>query len=124
MHHRTAIRPHRAAELDARAQAMRSAPTLPEAVLWRAINAGKLGVCFRRQVPLAGRYIADFLAPRARLIVEVDGAQHARRTRADARRDRALARLGYRTVRIPAQLVLSDLAAAVGYVREALSRGG
>jgi very-short-patch-repair endonuclease len=43
-----------------------------------------------------------------------------RRRAADASRDRKLARLGYRVVRLTAELVLSDLAAAVELVRAAL----
>jgi very-short-patch-repair endonuclease len=35
-------------------------------------------VCFRRQLPI-GNYIADFAAPAAKLVVEVDGAHYARR---------------------------------------------
>ena len=34
-----------------------------------------LGVQFYRQKPV-GNYIADFYAPAARLVVEVDGSQH------------------------------------------------
>ncbi len=113
----------RSAQLAARAAHMRHAPSWPEAVLWRELCGGRLGVRFQRQVPLGGRYIADFLAPAARLVVEVDGAQHARRAAADARRDRVLGRLGYRVLRLDAQLVLRDLPAAVALVREALSAG-
>ena len=86
----------RQALLAERAHAMRHAPTASEAALWRLISARKLGVSFRRQVPLAGRYIADFLAPSAHLVLEVDGDSHCGRTGPVARRDRALARLGYR----------------------------
>jgi very-short-patch-repair endonuclease len=75
---------------------------------------------FRRQVPVAGLFIADFLAPSIKLIVEVDGAIHARKQGPDARRDRKLQRAGFRIVRISAQLVLSDLPAAVALVRAAL----
>ena len=40
---------------------MRFAPTAPEAALWRALRGRQLGgVQFRRQVPLGGRFIADF----------------------------------------------------------------
>jgi very-short-patch-repair endonuclease len=70
-------------------------------------------------VPVGG-FIADFCAPAAKLIVEVDGEWHARRCAADARRDRKLARLGYRVVRVEAKLVLRDVAAAVARVRAAL----
>jgi hypothetical protein len=59
-------------------------------------------------VVIAG-FIADFVAPSARLIVEVDGGCHARRCSADARRDRCLRRAGYRVLRLPAELVLHNL---------------
>jgi very-short-patch-repair endonuclease len=77
----------------ARARYMRFEPTASEAALWRALSGKRLGVAFRRQVPI-GRYIVDFLAPSARLVVEVDGGYHARRATADARRDAALRRAG------------------------------
>ena len=67
------------------AHTMRQAPTESEARLWRALRSSQLGVAFRRQVPLLG-FIADFYAPSARLVVEVDGGYHARRVTADARR--------------------------------------
>jgi hypothetical protein len=59
---------------------------------------GRLGVTFRRQVPL-GPFIVDFLAPSARLVVEVDGGYHELRAKADARRTRWLERRGYRVLR-------------------------
>jgi len=73
---------------------MRQTPTDAEARLWRALCSSQLGVAFRRQVPLLG-FIADFYAPSARLIVEVDAGYHERRVSADERRDRKLARAGY-----------------------------
>ena len=94
--------------------------TPSELRLWSALNARKLGVQFRREVPLAGRYIVDFCAPSVRLVVEVDGECHAERGRADARRDAALNALGYRVVRIEAALVMRDLIAAVVFIRAAL----
>jgi len=114
------IHPQRASLLELRAHGMRKHPSVPEATLWRELSGSKLGVGFRRQVPLAGRYIADFVAPSRRLIVEVDGAQHNRQRIADARRDRVLARLGYRVLRIEAQLVMRNLLEAVELVRNAL----
>ncbi len=109
------------ARLELFARQHRSSLTSSEARLWSALNVGQLGVSFRRQVPVGGLYIADFLAPSIGLIVEVDGAYHARRQRADERRTFKLTRLGYRVVRVSAQLVLTDLAAAVALVRAALS---
>ena len=85
-------------------------------------SRGQTGVWFRRQVVVGGRYIADFVAARARLVVEVDGAYHARRRSADARRDRALARLGYRVLRLDAELVLKQPQEAVALIRAALAQ--
>jgi very-short-patch-repair endonuclease len=78
-------------------------------------------VGFRRHVPV-GRYIVDFLAPQIRLVVEVDGAYHARRTRRDRERDTWLRRQGYTVVRIGAEVVRREIAVAVGRVREAVDR--
>ena len=115
-----AINSKSAARLDLFARQHRNCLTESEARLWSALNAGQLGVCFRRQVPVGARFIADFCAPSIKLIVEVDGGYHSRRCAADASRDRKLARLGYRVVRLEAELVLRDLPAAVALVRAAL----
>jgi len=106
--------------LTARARLMRSSPTASERLLWSRISGRQLGVVFRRQVPLLGRFVADFLAPAQRLVVEVDGTYHVQRGCADARRDAVLARAGYCVVRIEAELVLRDLTAAIERVRGAL----
>ena len=87
-----------------RAHAMRQCHTASEAALFRLLSA-KLGVAFKRQVPIGGRYIADFVAPQVRLVLELDGASHKQRASADARKDRVLRRLGYRVLRIEAKLV-------------------
>jgi very-short-patch-repair endonuclease len=60
------------------------------------------------------------LAPAQRLVIEVDGAYHAERGRADARRDAALKRAGYRVVRVEASLVMSDIERALRQIRAAL----
>ncbi len=103
-----------------RAAQHRSSLTPSESRLWSRLNARQLGVTFRRQVPL-GRYIADFLAPVPRLVVEVDGASHRDRSSRDASRDRKLTRMGYRVLRIEAALVMQDLEAAMALVRAALA---
>jgi very-short-patch-repair endonuclease len=106
--------------LQARACAMRAAPTTSEALLWEALRGGRLGVGFRRQVPI-GRYIVDFCAPSARLVVEVDGGYHRERARADARRDRALEALGYRVVSVSASQVEHHLPQAIAAILAALA---
>jgi very-short-patch-repair endonuclease len=98
---------------------MRSTPTSSEARLWEALRGGRLGIGFRRQAVIQG-FIVDFVAPSRRLVVEVDGGYHAQRARADLRRDRALARAGYRVVRVPAAMVMSNLNGALERVRQGL----
>ena len=56
-------------------------------------------------------------APSGALVVEVEGGYHAARERADGRRDRQLGALGWRVVRVPAELVMGNLEAAVAVVR-------
>jgi very-short-patch-repair endonuclease len=120
---RTLIGPRSAHDrrtLEQRARVLREASTRSEEALWRAIRARRLGVMFRRQV-LIGRYIVDFVAPAARLVVEVDGSFHAgARWRTDARRDAALVSAGYRVLRLGAELVLRSVDVAVERIREAL----
>jgi very-short-patch-repair endonuclease len=109
---------HRAL-LEQRAAGLRSAQTRSEQALWALIRGKQLGVWFRRQVVL-GRFIADFAAVGARVVVEVDGGYHAARRAADGRRDRALARLGYRVVRLEASLVVEQPLEAVDRIRAVL----
>ncbi len=99
---------------------MRRNLTVSESALWLHLASKRLGVAFRRQVPL-DRYVVDFLAPSARLIVEVDGLWHNRRVAADERRDRKLARLGYRILHLDAALVMREPLVAVERIREAIA---
>lgn len=117
------VSPQRQALLSERAWAMKRFPTPSEAALWRLLSGSKLGAAFRRQVVLGRRYVADFVAPSRRLVVEVDGLLHEGRAASDARRDRVLGRLGYRVLRLPAELVLRAPAEAAARVRAALAEG-
>jgi very-short-patch-repair endonuclease len=98
---------------------MRVFPTRSEAILWQALRDKKLGVRFRRQVVLH-TFIVDFFAPSLGLVVEVDGGVHFGRELDDAERDRRLASFGYRVVRVSAETVERDVAAAIAVVRAAV----
>lgn len=98
---------------------MRFALTPSEAILWSRLRARQLGVQFRRQYVI-GRFIVDFAAPSERLVVEVDGGYHERRSGSVARREAALRRAGWRVLRLPAALVEQRLEDAVAPVEEAL----
>jgi very-short-patch-repair endonuclease len=64
------------ANLKDKARQLRKNLTDSEKALWlRLRNKQLLGVQFYRQKPI-GEHIVDFFAPRAKLVVEVDGSQH------------------------------------------------
>lgn len=72
---------------------MRKDGTKEEALLWLELKAKQLGGHhFVRQFPI-GPYIADFACRKSKLIVELDGSQHADSAH-DARRDEFLRRQG------------------------------
>lgn len=80
------------------AKAMRTDATKAENMLWQALRNKQLaGFKFKRQVPLDG-YILDFVCFDARLIVEVDGWQHAE-SKSDETRDAFFRFQGFRTPR-------------------------
>ena len=83
-----------------RSRQLRQNATEAENKLWQYIRAGRLiGWKFRRQV-LIGNYIADFVCGRAKLIIELDGSQHADALEYDARRTAFLQSEGYQVLRI------------------------
>ena len=57
------------------------------------------------------------------VVVAVDGGWPEGREDADARRDAALGRLGYRVLRLPAEMVERQVKVAVARVRDALGGG-
>jgi very-short-patch-repair endonuclease len=70
-----------------------------ERVLWFHLRDRRLrGLKIKRQVPI-DRYIADFCCADARLIVELDGGQHATRALQDANRTKILEAMGYLVLR-------------------------
>ncbi|HEU0217348.1 MAG TPA: DUF559 domain-containing protein, partial [Stellaceae bacterium] len=82
-----------------RARSLRSTTTHAEERLWRSIRNRRFGgFKFVRQASI-GDYYVDFVCREARLVIEVDGSQHADNA-ADVQRDQKLLELGYRIVRI------------------------
>jgi very-short-patch-repair endonuclease len=72
---------------------------MPKGKLWLLLRARQLrGVKFRRQQPL-GPYIVDFCSLDPKLVIEVDGGQHAEEIERDAIRTGALEQMGYRVKR-------------------------
>lgn len=80
------------------ARQLRRDSTDAERLLWRAIGEAKFPYRFRRQHPIGSR-IADFACPARKLVIELDGGQHASMADADADRAKELAAYGYRVIR-------------------------
>jgi very-short-patch-repair endonuclease len=77
---------------------MRRISTDAERKLWFLLRDRRLdGIKFRRQVPF-GPYILDFVCFERRIIIEVDGGQHAAST-TDVARDARLRSEGFQIVR-------------------------
>ena len=90
--------PMRNSKLKYRARDLRTQPTDAERTLWRYLRSEQLsGWKFRRQHPIPP-YIADFACIQAKLIIEVDGGQHAD-SAYDSVRDEHLRRHGWRVLR-------------------------
>jgi very-short-patch-repair endonuclease len=90
-----------------------------ERKLWYALRDRRFeGFKFRRQVPI-GNFIADFVCYEHRLVIEVDGGQHAESVQ-DQHRDRWFAANGFRVLRFWNNEVLSNLEGVMIALAEAL----
>jgi very-short-patch-repair endonuclease len=91
-----------------RARSLRRALTPAELTLWTRIRGRRLGgFKFARQEPI-DRYYVDFVCRERRLIIELDGGQHAE-SREDRHRDRALFAFGYCVIRVWNNDVIENL---------------
>ena len=83
----------------ARARGLRKNPTKAEKLLWSHLRFWQVdGYKFRRQQPL-GKYIVDFVCLEKKLIIELDGGQHAEQVEYDSTRDGWLGAHGFRIIR-------------------------
>ena len=91
-----------------RARSFRRALTPAEFALWRRIRGRQLGgFKFVRQEPI-DRYYVDFVCRERRLIIELDGGQHAENLD-DRQRDNELSAAGYRVIHIWNNDVIENL---------------
>ncbi len=109
---------------------LRASMTAAECALWarlrrKQIAAGSVeradGVRFRRQVSL-GPFIVDFACFAARLIIEVDGGQHAAEAGRsnDAKRDGWLVAEGFHVLRFWNHEVLGNIEGVVAVIDKAV----
>ncbi|MEO9528495.1 DUF559 domain-containing protein [Roseibium sp.] len=89
-------------------RSLRRRSTDAEKRVWHFLRNRQLGGWkFRRQVWI-DRYIVDFVCLDAKLVVELDGSQHAENVGSDLLRSGILERNGFRVVRYRNSDVLSN----------------
>jgi very-short-patch-repair endonuclease len=95
------------------AKTLRSNQTEAEQQLWNHLRAHRfLDLKFKRQKPI-GRYIVDFVCVERRLIIEIDGGQHAEQVEYDQHRDAWLRGQGYTVLRFWNNEVIQQMEAVL-----------
>ncbi|OGG87610.1 hypothetical protein A3B87_00640 [Candidatus Kuenenbacteria bacterium RIFCSPHIGHO2_02_FULL_39_13] len=91
-------------------QLLRNNSTKAERILWNHLNGNQIGIKFRRQYSI-GDYIADFCAPRKKLIIELDGGIHLVKNQRlyDKARQLDIEHLGFRVIRFANKEIAHNL---------------
>ena len=104
-----------------RARQFRKALTPQETRLWSRLKLLRAeGFHIRRQTPFRGYYL-DFVCFERRLVIEVDGSQHAE-SEHDALRDAVLAREDFHTLRIWNTDVIDNIEGVMETILDALAK--
>ncbi|MDK1030187.1 MAG: DUF559 domain-containing protein [Anaerolineae bacterium] len=99
---------------------LRKVPTPAERILWAALRGNKLnGISFRRQHAI-GKYIVDFCAIKAKLIIELDGSQHLDQEEYDTKRTAYLEAQGYQVIRFWNNQVSNDISGVLRTIQRAI----
>ena len=105
----------------ARSRELRRNMTEAEHKLWAQLSARKVaGVRFNTQFPI-GPFVCDFVSRGAKLVVEVDGGQHALTEREDAARTRYIEERGYRVIRFWNNDVMGNVDGVVAEIERVLA---
>src|SRR3989304_2670945 len=101
-------------------QRLRRNPTEAEKCLWALLRRKQIADHrFRRQAPI-GLYVVDFVCFEAKLVIEVDGGQHALRGDRDAKRSQWLELQGFRILRFWNSDVLNNRTGVAEQIARAL----
>ena len=99
-------------------KALRKRPTDAEQLLWNCLRMKQMeGLKFRRQQAI-DNYIVDFVCFENRIIIEVDGGQHAAENNKDRERDTYLQRYGFKVLRFWNNEVLQNTIGVLTVIRE------
>jgi very-short-patch-repair endonuclease len=109
--------------MPSKARQLRKAQTDAERHLWRRLrNRSVAGCKFRRQHAI-GPYVCDFVCLDHRLVIEVDGGQHAAQVEADNDRSGFLESLGFTVLRFWNHEVLTQTEAVMEKIFKMVSSG-
>nr|WP_295370213.1 DUF559 domain-containing protein [uncultured Sphingosinicella sp.] len=104
-----------------RARELRNHATDAEKLLWRHLSRRQLaGWKFSRQLPV-GPFFCDFVCREAKLVIELDGGQHALQVRQDASRTQLIESEGFRVLRFWNHDVLGNPDGVLTRIGEALT---
>ena len=102
------------------ARRLRREQTEWEHNLWTRLRRRQLkGIKFRRQHPI-GPFFADFFCPEAKLVIEIDGSQHADELARDESRTEFLRDAGYEVLRFWNHEIRSEIDTVVQRIGDAL----
>jgi very-short-patch-repair endonuclease len=100
-----------------KARALRKNQTDVELLLWQQLRNRRLcGYKFRRQFPITP-YIADFACLELKLIIELDGGQHADQTNYDSQRSMFLEQRGFKIIRFWNNEVIGNIESVLEAIR-------
>lgn len=100
------------------AKHLRRNSTQAEALLWSRLRARQVeSTKFRRQQPIEN-FIVDFVSFEKRIVIELDGGQHAVDKNKDLERDRFLSENGYTVLRFWNNQVFKNLDGVLEVIRE------
>ena len=89
----------RGEKLQKKARILRKNMTDAERAIWKSVRNRQLGgFKFRRQKPI-GPFIVDFVCIEKKMVIEIDGGQHALNTAHDVKRSEFLRNRGYKILR-------------------------
>ena len=104
----------------ARSRKLRSESTEAEKRLWNQLRSRSLAGCKFVRQDVIGPYTVDFICREHRLVIEVDGGQHAA-DRSDQLRDRWLVTHRYKVLRFWNNDVMSNMEGVLETIEAALT---
>ena len=100
------------------AKSLRKNSTHVETILWNKLRSRQIeGIKFRRQQPV-GDFIVDFISFEKRIVIELDGGQHAENKDKDIDRDRFLTENGFNALRFWNNEVIENIDGVLEVIRD------